>query len=516
MSPNEDSPKEWASTQQIRLTWQEDEACRTAGDNSREMLDQAWKRLYGEELPNLADAIDVVDHGDCMMRLFPHGRIIEQSYMGDAIYETRRPGEATTEDSVHVDPDTASPASAPSAPIGSNYQVDGRELSTDQGHALDKVFEAIERGQRVVVLTGPAGTGKTTCARALEAKLHNAGWLVEYMAPTGKAAVRISEVTRRRATTIHSRLFTRVTNTEDGIPIFSEPQQLTSMGRTVFICDEGSMVGTRIHEQILDHLGPGNAIVYLADPFQLPPVADSWGPDLLHPTAELTQIHRQAEESPILRVATRLRNREPMPKESLDQGYTRRNGTLDEAARWMVQQIKAKEDAIVLCYSNKTRQQINHLVRRLLGYDVRGPLCLDERLLVLRNNPAVGRMNGETMVAEKIRWLHTPKEGVVVVQSGDTSFFTKPDLMGAERTAFEYHSQMGNRVGADHRAWLHLDYAYCLTVHKSQGSEYRKVLFVVDGTMRAMWRSGRLQDGYKLCYTAVTRARDELIILDTK
>lgn len=511
----DDPTPTWAKGSNLALKWREDDACRAAHDETRETAYKAWKRLYDEELPDKGTAIESVDQGDCMLWLFEGGRVLEESFDVDSIYELAEGVAAPAP--IALDDDfrrTASEAAA-AKPAESVYSVDGRSLSPDQEQSINDLLDAIDAGERVLVLTGAAGTGKTTSARALANELMERGWSVEYMAPTGKAAVRISEVVGRKATTIHSRLFTRVKNTEEGVPIFLDPQQL-STGRTAFICDEGSMVGRRIHDQILRHLGPNAILIYLADPYQLPPVADTWGPDLQNPTAELTQIHRQADESPVLHVATLLRNGEAMPKHDIGDGYSRRNGTLETAAKWMVEQQQAGEDAIVLCYSNKTRQKINGLVRYLMGNKARGPLCLEEQLVVLRNNKFVGRMNGETFTAEKIQWFKTAKEGIVVVQSGESRFFTKPDLIGAERDAFEYHSRMSERLGADPRAWLHLDYAYCLTVHKSQGSEYRRVLFVIDNTMRYLWRTGKLDDGFKLCYTAATRAKEQLIVLDVK
>jgi len=521
----DDETPTWAKGSNLELKWREDDACRSAGDESRETADKAWRRLYNAELPDKDTAIESVDQGDCMLWLFEGGRVFEQAFDSDAIYELSESlAILESNDAVQIyaqqaeldDEFRRTVSEAPAAALqDSPYSVDGRSLSADQSKAIETTLKAIEDGQRVLVITGAAGTGKTTMARALANKLEELGWIIEYMAPTGKAAVRISEVVKKKASTIHARLFSRVKNTEDGIPIFLDPQQLAH-GRKAFICDEGSMVGSRLHKQILNNLGPHAILIYLADPFQLPPVADTWGPNLMNPTAQLTQVHRQADESPVLHVATLLRNGESMPKHDIGTGYLRRQGSLEFAAKWMVEQQQAGEDAIVLCYSNKTRQKVNSLVRHLMGYKRRGPLCLEEQLVVLRNNKFVGRMNGETMVAEKIRWLHTPKEGIVVVESGESRFFTMPNLIGAERTAFEYHSRMGDKVGADSRGWLHLDYAYCLTVHKSQGSEYQKVLFIIDNTVRYMWSQGKLDDAFKLFYTAVTRAKEQLIVLDAK
>ena len=504
--------------------WKEDDASRAAHDDTREQLADAWTRLFGEDLPQKETARESIDLGDCFMWLFSGGKIIESSYEGDAIYElidavTAKSTAPVQEESICDSEDPDARGDAPSSDDRVNtYIVNGRPLSEDQTQAINTLLDAIDRGERVLVLTGAAGTGKTTSAQALADQLWERGFSVEFLAPTGKAAVRISEVVGRPAKTIHSRLYRSVKNTEDGVPIFLHPHEDMSEGRsTAYISDEGSMVGSRLHEALVKALGPKGILIYLADPHQLPPVADKWGPDLENPTAELSHIHRQAAESPVLQVATILRNGGTMPRESIGNSYIRRQGTLQVAATWMVEQMNAGEDAVVLCYSNKTRNKINKLVRYLLGHDKRGPLVLGERLICLRNNRHVGCMNGQTMSADQISWFGDPKDNIVKVRTRqDLRFFTSPDLIAAERTAFEYRSRMGEFKGAQPQLWLHLDYAYALTVHRSQGSEYRKVLFVIDNTMRYMWRAGKLKDGHRICYTAVTRAKEQLTVLDVK
>ena len=73
------------------------------------------------------------------------------------------------------------------------------------------------------------------------------------------------------------------------------------------ICDEASMVDERLHRDLLDHLPPGAQLLYVGDREQLPPVEGTWGPDFTTPTAVLETIHRQAEQSPILSLATAIR-----------------------------------------------------------------------------------------------------------------------------------------------------------------------------------------------------------------
>lgn len=503
----------------LEQLWLEDDASRAAHDETRQRLSDAWVQLFNEEFPGKDQAIEFADLGDAFFYLFPEGRVACYDYMGEGIYQV------TDHNKV---PDTHTPLKEALASTEVFEPEEERPpktygeltLSDDQEEALQKLLDAIDQGQRVLVLKGPAGTGKTTLAIALSYELTARKWHIRYMAPTGKAASRLSEVVMRPATTIHSALFKSVKQSEKGVPIFMDPQQMT-MGRVAIFCDEGSMVGRRLYSKMVENIGPQGVIVFMGDDQQLPPVADKWGPDFENPTAELTRIHRQAEDNPIISVATKVRLGESLPKESIGDAYVRHKGTLQLAARWMIREMNEGNDAIVLCYSNTTRRKINNLVRHFAGLKTQGDIVRGEQLVVLRNNKFVGRMNGETLIAESIQKFEPrngqPDQNAVVIRSGDSAFFTKPELIGADRAEFDTVAALASQY-TDSRLWVHLDYGYCLTVHKSQGSEYKKVLFVIDGAMRFMARKGTLSpaDARRLCYTAITRAREQVIVLDTK
>lgn len=570
-----DETPPWDHRATVKL-WSEDDA--TLHDPTATKVYEAWETLFGTPMPDRKDAIAFADRGDALEFLFPDDVLVTDSFDGTTIsrispaekalvFEARSGASgldtciqsgveaiSDEDDFSWLLPDaTSSQASAskkpsitsenwpggpvetrpeihgltrvaPNAAVGRSLSgptrdqlpnATGKVLSKGQIDAIWKMIDAIEDGEQVIALTGAAGTGKTTIAQVLAAVLEDRGWTVVYLAPTGKAAVRLSEVVKRPTSTIHSKLYRRVTSTEEGKPLFHDAQAMASnTGRTLFLCDEGSMVGSRLHDEMLRFLGPDNVLCYLADPFQLPPVADSWGYDLLNPTAHLTEIHRQAQESPILQAAAALLAGNPLPRHNIGNEYTRGSGPLGHIATWKANRMNA--DAIVLCYSNKTRNNINAMVRRRLGFEKRGPLCLGEDLVVLRNNRSVGLMNGEVTKAKAIAWVKTEKEGIVTVTTPTGErFFTRVDLIGCDVPTFEL-----SKVDAERKhqipgeLWLHVDYAYALTVHKSQGSEYDEVMFVIDGTMKAKQRMGNLEDGFKICYTAITRAKKRVWVFD--
>jgi len=532
--PSSSSDNAWRKHDNLEHLWSEDDACR--GDDSRERIEGAWQRLFAESYPGQKSQLATEDLGDCFLHLHPHGRIAEYSCEGEAIYRLKTTVELAVVPEPKVDEQIDEEISEISEAVvdtlehadtveddEKTYRYGDLWLSADQRDLVEDTLKAIDAGERILVLKGAAGTGKTTCAIALTAELFDRGWRVKYMAPTGKAADKLSKTVGYPATTIHSAMFKQVMTTEDGVPIFSDPKLITDSSKVAIICDEASMVGSRIYKQMLTHIGPG-IIIFIGDNEQLSPVADTWGPDFDNPTAELTKIHRQAQHSPIVTVATDLINGIPLPKVRLGTEYIRddQTYTLDVAARWLARELGNGEDAILLCFGNKTRKKLNKLVRMHLGYRQRGALVEGEQLVVLRNNRVVGRMNGETLLAESIRPMPPmgggKDQGVVLIRSGHSGMLTRPDLIGIDGREFEIEVKLAERDYPQKRLWTQFDYGYCLTVHKVQGSEYQKVLFVIDNTMRYMTKQGLMSiaEARRLCYTAITRARSQVIVMDAR
>lgn len=274
-----------------------------------------------------------------------------------------------------------------------------------------------------------------------------------------------------------------------------------------------SMVGKRLYDDLMAAAGTSVQVLFSGDPGQLPPVADHLGPSLYSPTAELRTVHRQALESPVLLVATEVRQGIRMRRESIGDLYVRRPGSAADAADWVGERLAAGGDAVVLTATNKVRQNINRITRKNLGYvDAIHP---GEQLVVLLNNKNMGRMNGETIRVEACSPVcddDGEETGLIRILSEDQVYFVYGPTIGAEVGAF--HS-MCSRLGhlRDRRQFLHVDYGYALTTHKSQGSEFREVCFVIDDQLR--WRAGKdSEDVKRLAYTAITRAKEKLLVLD--
>lgn len=503
----EDEEPDWM--RHTTSLWTEDDACRAAGDDSREQLSDAWQRLFGEPLPEREAIVASADLGDCFARLYPHGRIAIHGYWGDTISVV---SDAPSSDD--EEPDVPAPA-----PSTQSSKTSGIRLSDDQVQAIEDVLGAFDAGEKVIVLKGPAGTGKTTIANELSAEFADRGYAVQYLAPTGKAAARISEVVGQAAHTIHSKLFRAVSIDRQGRPHFSEPQQMGS-GRVVFICDEGSMVGKRLHDKLVEYLHDDARLLYLMDDKQVLPVADTpFFTSFEGTTAELFTVHRQGKGDPILDIVTALRGGTPIPKTSIEgkdgKFYRRQSASRRDAATWMTEHLEQNNDAVVLCYSNKTRRAINRLVRASLGH--RGTnIQVGESILIRQNNKFLGKQNGQICTVKSIE-NYRGLANTFVLHTDEGPLLTATDLIGEDKIEFSKRKKLlGDKI--DGRLWVPVDYAYALTVHTSQGSEYDHVCFVIDGTFRWMLQTKKMSyaDASRLCYTALTRAKRTVLVLDTK
>jgi exodeoxyribonuclease-5 len=400
------------------------------------------------------------------------------------------------------------------------------QFTEEQVSQIDLLVNAIQSGARELVFTGPAGSGKTTCVQEFCRRITALGWRVMFAAPTGKAALRLQEVTGEETSTIHAALFKSVMENRDGEPVFADPKPPVG-DRTVWIIDEASMVDADLHQHIMRQMPDSSVVLYVGDREQLPPVIGTWGPNFRAPTAVLTEVHRQALDNPIIRISADVRNGGKLPPSSIGETYLRMRRSLDKVAIWVAEQQDAGNDVIVLCWTNKTRQKLNRLVRRIQGLDTEDLVATD-RLLVLYNNRRLGRMNGEVCIVESvIPFEHSPmpqvgaeygmkpsefeRTSLYVKLENGTRAFIHPELIGAPYNAFK-DAMKRLSVTTKHQ-WLHVDYGQAITVHKSQGSEWGTVAFLIDRTTRFLARKDPNQARH-LVYTGVTRAKQRLVVFD--
>ncbi|MDP9375256.1 MAG: AAA family ATPase, partial [Chloroflexota bacterium] len=346
------------------------------------------------------------------------------------------------------------------------------------------------------VLTGGPGVGKTTTVRALVRCLQALDRSVALAAPTGKAAKRLGDVVGLEARTIHRLLGAGPRGFRHG------PREPLPFDAT--IVDEASMLDTQLARAVVSAIGPRGQLILVGDADQLPSV----GPgqvlrDLLAsglvPSVQLATVFRQAAQSQIVRNAHRIRQGElpelPPPsalREGVDCVFVPAPAgrVAEVAAEWAAARLPrllglAPQEVQTLAPLTRVCQALNSALQARLnpprGQDERPhgalPLRLGDRVIQTRNNYTLGVFNGDGGVIAGIE----PDEVTVDFGDGRVVAYAPADV-------------------------LDLDHAYCLTVHRSQGSEWPGVVLLVSSSHGPMLSRN-------LLYTALTRARRAAVLV---
>jgi exodeoxyribonuclease-5 len=346
-------------------------------------------------------------------------------------------------------------------------------------------------------------------------------WAVQYAAPTGKAALRLTEITGVRASTVHRILYGSIREvTRQG-----ERRESLEFGNphapcdpcTLLIVDEASMISAELHRDLELHMPSNTVLLYVGDREQLPPVEGTWGPDLANPTAGLIHVHRQALGNPVLRLANEVRNGVPFHKAWRKEdashvmfrqaAYGTKLDFRPEVVQWIVDRRDRGTDATVIVYTNAVRQDLNGRVRRALGLDG-APVSVGDLLLVRMNNHNIGAMNGEVLTVESVRTL-PPRAATSVgfgirVAGRSEELFVNGDMIGL--TQSEYRKWAQRYLRYEETNWLHVDYGQVLTCHVSQGSQWSEIGILWESACWAM-HYREPETARRWMYTAITRAK---------
>ena len=448
---------------------------------------------------------------DAIDRLQASGEVVHEEIVGlDAVY-LRRLYEAETYVAARL---LAMRGRLPGGERAEEYlRLAEKEMGITLAEYQRKaVAEAVQYG--VFALTGGPGTGKTTTIRAILRIFDAMGLRVSLAAPTGRAAKRMQELCRREASTIH-RLLQTGYDPELGLLVFKKDES-DPLAADAVILDEASMVDITLMQALLQAMKPGARLVLVGDADQLPSV----GPgnllkDLLRsgavPTVTLQEVFRQAEESRII-VSAHLINQGEMPdlkKNTGDFFFLRRKQGED-----------ALQTILELCGTRLPKnmgilpEEIQVLSPTRLG--VTGTVNLNKELQAALNPPAEDK-------AEKAYgpWVFRTGDRVMQIRNNYDLVWTKPD---GETGAGVYNGDVGRirsvdpagqtlTVDFEDRSAAYtfdllgeLEPAYAMTVHKSQGSEYRAVILALCSASPSLLSRAVL-------YTAVTRARSLLIVV---
>lgn len=362
------------------------------------------------------------------------------------------------------------------------------QWSAQQDAALKAVSAWLKdrNGPQVFRLFGWAGTGKSTLARHLAKDVKS----VKYAAFTGKAALVMRKRGCTGASTIHSLIYTRVSERE-GEPRFVLDPESAAAETDLIVVDEVSMVDEALGRDLLSF---GTKILVLGDPFQLPPVQGQGFFTAEEPDIMLTEIHRQARDNPIVALSLAIRE-----GEGLEPG---RYGESKVISRRDVDQAEVLAADQVLVGRNKTRLHYNNRIRELKGLPEDRPVTGD-RLVCLRNNPRKKLLNGQiwTVAGVKRKAAGTLELEIDPDEADRTTARTKVTT----HTSF-FQSAESEMSWQMRRQYDEFTYGYCLTVHKAQGSQWDTVyLFNESYVFR--------EDAQRWLYTAVTRAAETITVV---
>lgn len=449
----------------------------------------------------------------------------------------------------------------------------GNDPTDDQSAAL-RLFAGYicqTDNDRIFLLTGYAGTGKTSVINAMVKTLEALRFKSILLAPTGRAAKVLSSYTGLNAYTIHKKIY-RQKSIKDGIGSFVLDRNLHK--NTYFIVDESSMISNSANEssifgsgKLLDDLveyvysGTDCRLILVGDTAQLPPVGEVTSPaldiDALGSygfgltTAELRQVVRQSESSGVLMNATKLRlqiERTELVRPEID------NNGFDDVRRIsgedLIDEISSGygssglEGTIIVVNSNKLANKYNQGIRNRIFFREE-EISPGDMVMVVRNNYFVTDedsgiefiANGDIAEVRKIR-KYEERYGFrfadmeLYFRDYDLEIESKVilDVLGLDSPALpsEKNRELFQNILSDYVHLktrkkqydavrsdkyfnaLQIKFAYAVTCHKAQGGQWERV-FIDQGMFN---RNEVTLDYLRWFYTALTRSTDRVYLVN--
>ncbi|MBZ4664591.1 MAG: ATP-dependent RecD-like helicase [Caloramator sp.] len=394
-------------------------------------------------------------------------------------------------------------------------EENGIELAKEQREAIEK---AVKNG--VCVITGGPGTGKTTIIKCIIKLFEKRGLSVVLAAPTGRAAKRITETTGCEAKTIH-RLLEMEYMPENEIPIFTKDEESPIEAHAIII-DEASMIDILLMNSLLKAVAKGTRLIIVGDVDQLPSVgAGNVLRDIIESgsicVAKLNKIFRQQDKSLITINAHKINNGE-MPilnEKDKDFFFIELDGTQslnDELVKLVSERLPSfkkdidpVKDIQILSPMRKGDAGVNSLnisMQSVLNPPAKFKTEKNFRDFVFRRFDKVMQIKNNY----NIEWesLVTGEKGRGVF-NGDIGYIEDIDLENQQIIVmFD-----DKKVEYDFSNLEELELAYAITIHKSQGSEFKVVVIpVCFGPPMLMTRN--------LIYTGVTRAKELVVLIGNR
>ncbi len=372
-------------------------------------------------------------------------------------------------------------------------------------------------GNGVTVITGGPGTGKTTTINFIIKLFEKAKHKIALAAPTGRAAKRMTELCGKEAKTIHRLLEVGFAEGDTLREYFRESTE--PLDEDVIIIDEVSMVDVILMSSLLSAIKRGSRVIFVGDSDQLPSVgAGNVLSDMiasgLVPTVRLSMVFRQAEESMIVVNAHRINTGEypVLNQKDKDFFFVETTDTAQTAKQLSdlvcrrlpnAYGLDAVTDIQVITPMKKTQNGVfalNETLQHLLN-----PPCEDKHEWVFQNR--VLRQGDKVMQIKnnyEILWSRADGTEGTGIYNGDMGRISE-----VKSTSIEVLFDDGKQVSYDNTLLDEIELAYAITVHKSQGSEFRTVVIpVFYGTEKLFTRN--------LLYTAVTRAKEMVVLVGQK
>ena len=470
-----------------------------------EILTQRASEVLGVSAEQIRDTVVVLSH---------RGEVVAVKYSGttaiylENVYRTEK--YCAEKLKLLCETKTDIPLLDPEAEIQKLENASGIKFAPFQADAIR--FSVAEG---VVIVTGGPGTGKTTIIKAIIRMFESLDIKVCLAAPTGRAAKRMSAAAEMPAKTIH-RLLECEYGADDKLRFQRNEDNPLEFGAVII--DETSMVDIFLFSALLRAMNPGTRLLLIGDADQLPPVGagDVFG-DLIRSgsfmAVRLTEIFRQSKDSRIILGAHMINNGKMPPIDNKGNDFFFMPRSSGQDVQKLITELcftrlpkaygfDALSDIQVICPSRKGEAgttAINSLMRELANPPSAGKNQYTAHNVVFREGDKIMQIHNNY----DIEWQSPDGRQGSGVFNGDIGFIEKIDV---ENQTVSLRFDDERYAECDLSAFDDIEHAYAITVHKSQGSEYRAVVLPLLDCPRGLMTRNML-------YTAVTRAQSLVVIV---
>jgi len=355
--------------------------------------------------------------------------------------------------------------------------------------------------EKIMIITGSPGTGKSTILNFIIKILEREKKKFMMAAPTGRASKRMTETTGRESKTIH-----RLLNFNPKLNKFLKDED-NPIDADIIIIDEASMLDIKLTRNLLSAIKSDSSLVFVGDIDQLPSVGPGYVlGDLIKsgtvPVCELKKIYRQEGQSQIIRNAHKVRDGQ-FPyiknKDSEDFFFLEKNDP-EEAVNLILHLLTNK---IPSSFGMDPLKDVQVIVPTNKG--VCGVINLNSKIQEMLNPGSTGLLHGN-------RWFRVGDKVIQLknnynkdIYNGDIGIIASID-MELKEASIDYD---GRKVDYSFYEMDEINHSYAISIHKSQGSEFKCVII-------PLLTSHYMLLQRNLLYTALTRARELAILVGSK